>query len=467
VERPLYSESAERAVLGSALLTNSLMRGPLADLCISDFWDSTHRAIYGVMLQCSEDDIPFDPSTIAQAFEGRGELDRVGGYECIGALVDGAVPDPALVKRHVQTMLSCSKLRGLLLLNESIPKWVDSGMSPEEIETILGKKVQFLQTGRDLHGHLLPATQRDQTRASQLTAVRADELLSLEIKPREMLLDPLLPEQGLAMLYGYRGTGKTYLALGIAVAVATGGSFLKWKAPLPRNVLYVDGELPAKTVQERVRVILGTHLAPENLRIVTPDLQDCPMPDLSTLDGQRRLDPLVEGVVLVVLDNLSALCRTGNENEGQDWLSIQGWMLGLRKRGISVLFLHHAGKNRSQRGTSKREDLLDTVIALKHPSDYDHSQGLRCEVHFEKTRALLGDGAKSFEVVMQCHPTSGADWTLRSLEDTNLRRATELFSAGASVRDVAEELGISRSAAGRLRQKRQDTPTSLSHCPTV
>jgi putative DNA primase/helicase len=143
-------------------------------------------------------------------------------------------------------------------------------------------------------------------------------------------------------------------------------------------------------------------------------------------------------------------------------------MLGLRKRGISVLFLHHAGKNRSQRGTSKREDLLDTVVTLKHPSDYDHSQGLRCEVHFEKTRAQLGDAAKSFEVTMQGDPTNGAKWTERSLEDANTQKATELFSAGASVRDVAEELGISKSAAGRLRQKcRSDSPTELSHRPTV
>jgi hypothetical protein len=444
------------------------MRGPLADLCFDDFVGSTHRELYGAMLRFSEDGIPFDPSTIAQALEDRGELDRVGGYEGIGSLVDGAVPDPGLVKQHVQTMLSYSKLRRLLSLSESIPKSVEAGMSPEQIETSLVRKVQFLQSGRDLLGQLLPASQRGQTRALQLTAVRADELLAREIKPREMLLDPILPEQGLAMLYGYRGTGKTYLGLGIAVAVASGRGFLNWKAPRPRNVLYVDGELPAKTMQERVRTILGACPPSEALRIVTPDLQDCPMPDLSTSDGQRRLEPLIAGANLLVLDNLSALCRTGNENEGQDWLCIQEWMLGLRKRGISVLFLHHAGKNRSQRGTSKREDLLDTVITLKHPSDYDHSQGLRCEVHFEKTRAQLGDAAKSFEVMMKGDSTNGAEWTLRSLEDTNTQRATELFSAGASVRDVAEELRISKSAAGRLRQKcRSNSPTELSHCPTA
>ena len=95
-----------------------------------------------------------------------------------------------------------------------------------------------------------------------------------------------------------------------------------------------------------------------------------------------------------------------------------------------MLFVHHSGKNRSQRGTSKREDLLDTVIALKQPSDYDPSRGLRCEVHFEKTRGLYGEAATSFEVQMLSDFPTGASWDIRSLDDTNSLRAAELFEAG-------------------------------------
>jgi AAA domain len=223
-----------------------------------------------------------------------------------------------------------------------------------------------------------------------LISVSIAELLEREIKPREMLLAPILPEQGLAMLYAYRGIGKTFIALGIAAAVASGSRFLRWTAPRPRQVLYLDGELPAKTVQERSAMILagieGDGPAPDSLRIITPDFQVRPIPDLSTVEGQRLIEPHLGRIDLLVLDNLSALCRYGNENEGESWLPVQEWGLALRRRGISVLFVHHAGKNRSQRGTSRREDLLDTVFTLKHPADYNPSEGLRCEVYFEKTR---------------------------------------------------------------------------------
>jgi hypothetical protein len=54
-----------------------------------------------------------------------------------------------------------------------------------------------------------------------LRAVTAGEPLRMEIKPREMLLDPILPVRGLAMVHAMRGFGKTHLSLGIAVAVAS------------------------------------------------------------------------------------------------------------------------------------------------------------------------------------------------------------------------------------------------------
>jgi len=270
--------------------------------------------------------------------------------------------------------------------------------------------------------------------------------LARDIKPRGMLLAPVLPEQGLVMLYAYRGIGKTYVALGMAAAVSSGGQFLRWNAPKPGKVLYIDGELPASTLKERVAMVVAGLEGPEShadlLQLVTPDFQQRPMPDLATIEGQRLLEPLIAGTDLVVLDNLSALCRCGNENDGEDWAPVQEWALGLRRRGKSVLLIHHAGKNKSQRGTSKREDLLDTVITLKHPPDYCASDGLRCEVHFEKTRSMLGQDAKPFEVKLETGPNGEAIWLCRDLQNIKEQQAAELFAAKMSVRDVADELGI-------------------------
>ena len=45
-----------------------------------------------------------------------------------------------------------------------------------------------------------------------------------------------------------------------------------------------------------------------------------------------------------------------------------------------------------------------------------------------------------------------AEWTVREIEDVKLAQAVELFKLKMSIREVAEELKISKSAAHRRRR---------------
>jgi putative DNA primase/helicase len=295
------------------------------------------------------------------------------------------------------------------------------------------------------------------TTIRKLRCVNVGELLAMEIPPREMLLSPILPRKGLMMVYSRRGVGKTHLSLGIAYAVASGGKFLNWSAPEPRRVLLIDGEMPLVTLQERLGAIVAANdkepPGPDFIRLIAADHQPEGIPDISTAEGMETLEPhIADGVDLIILDNLSTLCRSGKENESESWGPVQEWLLMLRRRGISVLFVHHAGKGGAQRGTSKREDVLDTVVSLIHPEDYQPDQGARFEVHFEKLRGFVGDDAKPFEVRLEVREGQ-AIWTMRDLEDVTLAKAADLFNDGMSVREVAADLGISKSVAARLRKK--------------
>lgn len=285
-----------------------------------------------------------------------------------------------------------------------------------------------------------------------LGAVTIEDFLRREIPAREMILDPVLPTQGLAMVYAARGIGKTHVGLGIGYAAATGSSFLRWSAPKPRRVLYVDGEMPAVVMQERLAALVSSWEAEppaaDYFRLVTPDLLDDPMPNLGTIEGQQAVTDALEGAELLIVDNLSCLVRGGRENEADGWQGVQDWLLSLRRQGVSVLLLHHAGKGGAQRGTSRREDVLDTVVNLRRPADYQAEQGARFEVHLEKARGLYGDDAKPFEAALETRDGS-AIWTIRELEDAELQRVVDLKKEGLSVRDIAEELAMKRSAVQR------------------
>src|SRR5215203_7408093 len=88
-----------------------------------------------------------------------------------------------------------------------------------------------------------------------LQPVGLHDFLNLSIAPREMLLSPILPARSLSMLYAPRGIGKTLLGLSIALAVSSGASLLRWSAPKPRRVLYIDGEMPLADLQDRLSAI--------------------------------------------------------------------------------------------------------------------------------------------------------------------------------------------------------------------
>ncbi len=299
----------------------------------------------------------------------------------------------------------------------------------------------------------------------KLVAVTMEDLIHRDLPPRENILSPWLPKAGLAMIYAKRGVGKTYVALGIAHAVATGGTFLNWAAPKPRRVLYLDGEMCASTMQQRLREIeagSSTRLPdPDHLQIITPDLQDAGIPDLATCEGQKAVDEWLDGIDLVILDNLSTLCRWGKENEAESWLPVQDWALQLRRRGISILFIHHAGKGGQQRGTSRREDVLDTVIALRPPPEYEPDRGLCVECHFEKARTLVGSDVAPFEITYETRD-GAAHWTTRGLEDARKQMVAGLFKSGVkNQRQIAQEMRaagveISASTVNRILKELKD-----------
>ncbi len=286
-------------------------------------------------------------------------------------------------------------------------------------------------------------------------------LLTTSFPERRMLLSPWLQSQSLNMLYAWRGVGKTHVALSIAYALASGGAFLGWKSAEPVPVLYLDGEMPGAALRERVARIVesAANEPPESfLRFVTPDCQhDGIMPDLATYEGQHSIERVLGDAQVIIVDNLSCLVRHSgaSENDAESWLMVAEWGLRMRASGRSVLFIHHAGKNGNQRGTSKREDLLDTSILLKRPSDYTADEGARFEIHFEKARALFGQEVEPIEATLTTDAKGTQTWTMRPVAEAADQQMIEMAELGLSQAEIARELGYNRSTVCRALNKAQ------------
>ena len=286
-----------------------------------------------------------------------------------------------------------------------------------------------------------------------------EDFLSANLPPRKTILAPWLPAKGLAMVYGPRGIGKTLFVLSVAHAIATGGSFLRWQSERSRKVIIIDGEMPAELLQERLRIIAAASTSglpnKDYLRLLAMDMQDTGRNlNLATEQSQNELEPELGDAEVVVVDNLSTLAGYGRENESESWDPIQYWALNQRRAGRTVVFVHHAGKAGGQRGTSKKEDALDTVIALQRPADFRPEDGARFNIAFEKSRGFFGNSARPFEAAL------GAEgWSARDVVDRDVEKVVALAAQGMSERKIAATIGISKSQVNRLKVSKRERST--------
>ena len=63
----------------------------------------------------------------------------------------------------------------------------------------------------------------------------------------------------------------------------------------------------------------------------------------------------------------------------------------------SFFMVHHRGKGGDQRGTSAKQDILDTVIRLDRLRGYSSAQQTRFEAHLANSRGISGPEARPFE----------------------------------------------------------------------
>lgn len=284
-----------------------------------------------------------------------------------------------------------------------------------------------------------------------------ESFLERDLPRRTPIVAPFLFEKSLSMLYGRRGCGKTWFCQGIGLAAASGGVVFDargrapaWAAPRPRTVLHIDGEMPGPMLQERFALLVaGRRYAPAGrLRILAADLAEDPLPSIARPEGQGIVNAHLDGVDLVILDNISTLFRGLDENDAAAWDPVQEWLLSLRRRGIAVLLVHHGGKSGVQRGTSKREDVLDNVISLRLPDDILEEEGASVHVVFEKARGLVGPDVVPFAARLNVSP-SGAIWTASPIVDPNDEEIMKFSRNGMSQRAIAEKVGMDQATVSR------------------
>lgn len=255
-----------------------------------------------------------------------------------------------------------------------------------------------------------------------MVGITAGELVQKTFKERTSFLNPWLLQGTLSMVHAWRGVGKTFFSLAIAQAVASGSKFLKWNAPGKRRVIYFDGEMGESRIKDRlIKVDSAASFSAGNDDIAFINFEHCGgvIWNLADRAHQQHYTKAIQGFDLVVIDNISTCVRPlPRETEKEAWLRVQQWAITQRSAGKSVLFVHHSGKNGTQRGISDREDALDTVIHLKRSEgEFSATEGTSFELHFEKSRDFWGQEAESLFIELVALDDGSLKWLWQPLNE--------------------------------------------------
>jgi hypothetical protein len=185
----------------------------------------------------------------------------------------------------------------------------------------------------------------------------------------EPLVDGVLDVGSSNVLYGPSNSGKTFVALSLAAAIASGQPWAGRKVK-PGAVIYVAAEAKG-SIRKRFAALVESGLpsdAPLHLAPCEIDLFD---PKASTADvvkSARDLAARSEPVQLVVVDTLARAMGAGDENTVTDMSAFVRHIDVIReKTGAAVLIVHHTGKDvaKGARGSSALKAAIDAEISVE------------------------------------------------------------------------------------------------------
>jgi hypothetical protein len=337
---------AERALLGAVLLDNSAS-GAVFDLVPEDFSLPEHKVIFRFLNVLHGMEQSPDLLLLTEALKQCGSLEEAGGVGYLARLVDG-VARVSNVRHYAEIVREKARLRELAHLGHALEEnalTADADASGITERLIRESEALALRT------------------QTGLAKIRGwSDIPTLDRLPAagiEWLVPGLLPRAGVVLLAGEAGCYKSWLAMSLARALATGSSFLNRNC-MEAKILYLDRENPASVWSERTRVLGIT--PSDNLRVWGGWISQQP-PAIGDLLLRRVA---VERKPMIVVDSFVRF-HNADENSASEMACVMASLRDLANAGASVLVLHHRAKSETSkfRGSTDIQAGVDMAFLIQ------------------------------------------------------------------------------------------------------
>lgn len=333
LEAPLPPQNleAEEHVLCAIMNSKAAIDAVAPLLDPRDFYRESHGRIYRAVLELHTDGSQIDPLIVSDHLASRRLLTDVGGKERINELASLMLPS-SNAAHHAQIVERMARFRDLVTVGNQISQL---GWETGDVDTS-STRAQQLVSGLE-----------ERTLSNEFTVETWHDFEQQAHDRIPTLIDRLWPEAAFGFIAAPPKKGKTWVALALSIAVATGRPlFGHFTVPQPRPVLYVALEGHRAALRARVGAIArGMGLNPDPASGDLQNLHWLYKPRGINLADQRWADRLRRAAdkpqaALITVDVLRAGARI-KENDQEQFTNLRHNLQPISDDGRSLAVLHH------------------------------------------------------------------------------------------------------------------------------
>ena len=330
------------------------------------------------------------------------------------------VPDNDLVGWHyaqkvTEALIPFAKSVRVLDLNLSNPKedayeWVNRYDGSRTLLAQIAKACPVVKSPTDvgIPQRLLYLSETTQVaeQSSHQSRFLVESWDSIKDEPVEWLIESIIPKRAFVALYAPPASFKSFIALDIAEAVATGREWMGYRVPKKGAVLYIAGEGHGG-MGARVKACKIQNNSPDGANLYVIRAQ------INIRSSQEDFDALVaaineliaeidEPLELIILDTLMRMSGGGfNENSSEDmggFITQAGKIQAIYL--CAMLLIHHSGKDitKGLRGHSSLLGAVDTELEIQRQDSVINSADTSVVGNAILTVTKQKDGADSIAV---------------------------------------------------------------------
>jgi hypothetical protein len=446
----------ERALLGSVLFSKSLW--PLTDgLSAEDFSLDSHRRIFARIAAMFEDQRPVDLVTLTMELGSLNQLESCGGPTYVASLIDNALPENfSYYVRAVRTAAFERQLKCQVRL-------LNATCSSESADKLSALRKQALQLNELLDAGAL---QRENWRSLFHSY---EEFVS--VPPVSFAIEGFLQEEGITLIGGLAGHGKTLCMLAMARALLEGGKlFHHFRVNKPaERVIYLIPEAGLSPFAARLKTFhLEDYVRDERLLFSTLSAKcSFSLTDPRLLEAAKGADVFLDTAIRFM---------EGDENSASEQRAFAESLFNLQRAGArTITGAHHSPKSFGRETSMTLENVLrgsgdiGAMLCTAWGLSQVDSAATRIYVQNVKARDFLPCAPFIVQGRPSINETGFFDLThppgfAGSLGDNKAQAgrpemtgkeekraiAVRMKSQGRGYRDIAKELGVSTGTVSAL-----------------